>query len=60
MWGESLSLWPRIAGVALILLSLTTLGGLLELRRWATPLEAARLLAVAVCGAWVVLGHAVA
>lgn len=60
MWGEALLLPARLVAVGLILLSLTTLGGLLELRRWALPLEAARWAVVACCAAWVVLGGAVA
>ncbi len=60
MWGSALPMPARIAAVALILLSLTTLGGLLELRRWALPLEAVRWTALVVAGAWVVLGNAVA
>jgi alkylglycerol monooxygenase len=60
MWGNELPLVARLIAVGLILLSLTTLGGLLELRRWALPLEAARWTAVAASCAWVVLGHGVA
>jgi alkylglycerol monooxygenase len=60
MWGSELPLLVRLAAVMLILLSLTTLGGLLELRRWALPLEAVRWTAVAAACAWVVLGHGVA
>jgi alkylglycerol monooxygenase len=60
MWGSALPLPARLAAVGLILLSLTTLGGLLELRRWAPPLEAVRWTAVAVTTVWVVLGNTVA
>jgi alkylglycerol monooxygenase len=60
MWGSELPIAARLAAVGLILLSLTTLGGLLELRRWALPLEAVRWTAVAASCAWVVLGHGVA
>jgi alkylglycerol monooxygenase len=47
MWGAALSPAWRIAGVGLVLLTLLTLGGLLELRRWAPALEVARWAAVA-------------
>jgi sterol desaturase/sphingolipid hydroxylase (fatty acid hydroxylase superfamily) len=60
MWGADLPLAPRIVAVALVLLSLATLGGLLEIRRWATPLEVARWVAVVGVTAWVVLGRPVA
>ena len=60
MWGSELPMAARLAAVGLILLSLTTLGGLLELRRWALPLEAVRWTGVAASCAWVVLGHGVA
>jgi alkylglycerol monooxygenase len=60
MWGAELPLALRITAVGLVLLTLTTLGGLLEVQRWALPLEAARWAAVAGAGAWVVLGRAVA
>jgi alkylglycerol monooxygenase len=60
MWGAELPLALRLTAVGLVLLTLATLGGLLELRRWAPPLEAARWAAVAGSGAWVVLQHAVA
>jgi len=60
MWGGELPIPLRLTCVGLILLSLTTLGGLLEVRRWASPLEAARWAAVAGAGAWVVLERAVA
>jgi alkylglycerol monooxygenase len=60
MWGSALPLPARLGAVGLILLSLTTLGGLLELRGWALPLEAARWTAVAAAAVWVVLGNTVA
>jgi sterol desaturase/sphingolipid hydroxylase (fatty acid hydroxylase superfamily) len=60
MWGAELPLALRITGVGLILLTLATLGGLLEVRRWAPPLEAARWAVVAGSGVWVVLQRAVA
>ena len=50
MWGEGVPLAWRIAGVGLVLLTLLTLGGLLELRRWAPALEAARWAALAGAG----------
>ena len=60
MWGQALPLPWRIAAVALILVGLASLGGLLELRPWAVPLEAARWATVAGCAALVVLGRGVA
>jgi sterol desaturase/sphingolipid hydroxylase (fatty acid hydroxylase superfamily) len=59
MWGGELALAWRIAGVGLILLTLTTLGGLLELRRWAPPLEAARWAAAVGLLAWAASQRAV-
>jgi alkylglycerol monooxygenase len=59
MWGEELPVPLRIGGVALILLSLASLGGLLEVRRWALPLEAVRWAAVAAAAVWVVLERGV-
>jgi alkylglycerol monooxygenase len=54
MWGEWLP-WPlRVTAVGLTLLSLATLGGLLELRRWAPPLEVARWAALVVAVGFVV------
>jgi hypothetical protein len=46
--------------VGLILFSLTTLGGLLEWRRWALPLEATRWVLLVAASTWVVLAHGVA
>ncbi|MGO9829568.1 MAG: sterol desaturase family protein [Myxococcaceae bacterium] len=60
MWGEALPLLWRCGAVGLILLSLASLGGLLELRRWALPVEGARWAALAGCGALVVLERALA
>jgi alkylglycerol monooxygenase len=60
MWGDDLPLAARITAVGLVLLSLATLGGLLEVRRWAPPLEAARWAAVVGSAALVVLGRMVA
>jgi len=57
MWGSALSVAWQVAGVGLVLFTLTTLGGLLELRRWAPALEAARWVAVAGAGALAVLQH---
>jgi alkylglycerol monooxygenase len=58
MWGEGLPLVWRLTAVGLVLLSLATLGGLLEVRRWAPPLEAARWAALAGASALAVLQHA--
>jgi sterol desaturase/sphingolipid hydroxylase (fatty acid hydroxylase superfamily) len=44
---DALSASTRVAGAALIVWSLSSLGGLLDRRPWALPLEAARLLALA-------------
>ncbi len=55
MWGELLPLPWRLGAVALLLVSLASLGGLLELRRWAVPLEVGRWVALAAGGAFVVL-----
>ena len=60
LWGGDLSVAVRVGAVGLILLSLTTLGGLLEFRRWALPLEAARWVSLGASCVWVVLGHGVA
>ncbi len=60
MWGAELPLALRVTAVGLVLVTLATLGGLLELRRWAPALEAARWAAVAGSGVWVVLQRAVA
>ena len=57
MWGSALSVAWQVAGVGLVLLTLTTLGGLLEIRRWAPALEAARWVAVAGAGALAMLQH---
>lgn len=60
MWGAQLP-WPwRLGAVALILLSLASLGGLLELRRWAVPVEAARWLVLMGAVAFVVLQRGLA
>jgi hypothetical protein len=52
LWGASLSLPVLAAGVALVLMAMLSMGGLLEARRWARPLELARvaLTAVALIG----------
>jgi alkylglycerol monooxygenase len=55
MWGELLPVPWRVGAVGLLLVSLASLGGLLELRRWAVPLEAGRWVALAAAGAFVVL-----
>jgi alkylglycerol monooxygenase len=60
MWGGELALPLRLLAVGLVLLTLATLGGLLEVRRWALPLEAVRWVALLGSFAWVVLGRAVA
>jgi alkylglycerol monooxygenase len=60
LWGGELPLVVRLGAVGLILLSLTTLGGLLELRRWALPLEAVRWVSVVAACAWVVLARGLA
>jgi alkylglycerol monooxygenase len=52
MWGGALAFPWQIAGVGLILLTLATLGGLLELRRWAPPLEAVRWAVALGLGSW--------
>jgi hypothetical protein len=52
MWGNGLSRPALIAGAALVLLTLLTLGGLVEARRWARGLEAGRIAAVAVALIW--------
>jgi alkylglycerol monooxygenase len=59
MWGGELALAWQIAGVGLILLTLATLGGLLELRRWAPPLEAARWAAAVGLLVWAVFARGV-
>jgi alkylglycerol monooxygenase len=59
MWGEGLPLPWRVTGVGLVLLSLATLGGLLEVRRWAPPLEFARWTVLAGVGAVALLQHGV-
>ncbi len=49
--GSLLDAWPRAASAGAILLGLLSLGGLLDRRDWAVPLEAVRLaLAAAVLG----------
>jgi len=47
LWGARLPLLPRLGWGALIVLSLISTGALLEGRRWARPLEAARWAVVA-------------
>jgi alkylglycerol monooxygenase len=43
LYGQNLP-WPALAtGVALVLLAMLSMGGLLEARRWARPLEIARV-----------------
>jgi alkylglycerol monooxygenase len=43
MWGQLLS-WPVLGGgVALVLMGMLSIGGLLEARRWARPLEITRV-----------------
>jgi sterol desaturase/sphingolipid hydroxylase (fatty acid hydroxylase superfamily) len=48
MFGSTLSVAQLIAGSALVLATVLTTGGLMENRRWARPLEAARLIATVV------------
>jgi len=43
LWSNRLPVWQLVAGGALVLSTVAVLGGLLEARRWARPLEAARL-----------------
>jgi len=57
MWGGALARAWQFAGVGLVLLTLLSLGGLLELRRWAPPLEVARWAAVAGAGVLALLLH---
>ncbi len=47
MWGPGMPRPAALVLAGLVLLSLASLGGLLDGRRWARPLEAVRLLAVA-------------
>ena len=47
MWGAAMPRGTALLLAALVLWSLASLGGLLDGRRWARPLEAGRLLAVA-------------
>jgi sterol desaturase/sphingolipid hydroxylase (fatty acid hydroxylase superfamily) len=55
MWGGALPRSSQLALAAVLVLSLATLPGLVEGRPWARPLEGARLLAVPVVAAVVVL-----
>jgi sterol desaturase/sphingolipid hydroxylase (fatty acid hydroxylase superfamily) len=48
LYGPRLPAGRLVAGVGLVLLSILTTGGLIERRRWARPLEVARVAAVVV------------
>ncbi len=52
LWGGSLPRAEALGGAALVLLAMLSIGGLVEARRWARPLEIARLslTAIAVVG----------
>jgi sterol desaturase/sphingolipid hydroxylase (fatty acid hydroxylase superfamily) len=43
LWGQSLPHATLIGGAALVLLAMLSIGGLVEARRWARPLEIARV-----------------
>jgi alkylglycerol monooxygenase len=43
LWGASLPATQLVGGAALVLLAMLSIGGLVEARRWARPLEVARL-----------------
>jgi len=57
---DALTTEARIAGAALVVWSLSSLGGLLDRRPWAVPLEAARLASFALAAALVPLAPAAA
>ena len=57
---DALTTEARIAGAALVVWSLSSLGGLLDRRFWAVPLEAARLASFALAAALVPLAPAAA
>jgi sterol desaturase/sphingolipid hydroxylase (fatty acid hydroxylase superfamily) len=57
---DALSSAARIAGAVAVVWSLSSLGGLLDRRPWAVPLEAARLAALALSAALVPLAPAAA
>ncbi len=54
MWSESLPGHKLLCGAALILLALLAFGGLVDGRRWARPLEIARVAVTAVALVWLV------
>jgi hypothetical protein len=56
--GDVLPTAARIAGAVAIVWSLSSLGGVLDRRTWAVPLEAARLAALALSAAFVPLAPA--
>jgi hypothetical protein len=43
LWSESLPRLALAAGAGLVLLSMFSLGGLIEARRWSGPVELARV-----------------
>jgi hypothetical protein len=54
LWSESLPGRKLMCGAALILLAVLSFGGLVEGRRWARPLELARVGITAVALVWLV------
>jgi len=58
-WQSAIDLPARAAAVVLLLSGLSVWGGLFEARRWAVPLEWARMAASVALAAWLVRGEAV-
>ena len=54
MWSESLPSLKLVSSAALILLAMVSIGGLVDGRRWAHPLELARVALTAVALVWLV------
>jgi sterol desaturase/sphingolipid hydroxylase (fatty acid hydroxylase superfamily) len=57
LWSAALPSALLVTAALLVLLTVLSLGGLMESRRWARPLEALRLAAVAATACWMLLLH---